>query len=152
MLESHEIRLLASALYCRNAVLQVYIPYSDSPSKSSGRQPRHAALMKEVLDRALSLHWGQYPQATFRGGFAHAVNDYLAAGTFFDWMAGVQGVPFSHAVELYGEEEAPSQHERCFDLFNPPSAQLAEAVDISETMLVSLAPGDDVSLKSARLR
>jgi len=135
--------------------IQVYSPYGDATSWSTGRQPRFHSDMQQVLptgvvpclppssprcqqvlETAVEIYDRQRPSKPFQAGPAHEINDYAVSGTSFDYACGVLYVPLCFALELYGEGDGKGK--QCFDLFNPHSAKLEEAVQVAEAMLVSM--------------
>eukprot|EP00045_Choanoeca_perplexa_P003157 m.28919 g.28919 ORF g.28919 m.28919 type:complete len:414 (-) comp11897_c0_seq1:51-1292(-) len=119
-----------------SGIRQVYTPFGDATSWSTGRQPRFHNIMQQVLETALEVYDRQRHKWPFQAGPAHEVNDYAVSGTSFDYACGVLYVPLCFALELYGEGDG--EDNQCFDLFNPPSEKLEETVQIAETMLVSM--------------
>ncbi|KAL3872929.1 hypothetical protein ACJMK2_036102 [Sinanodonta woodiana] len=109
----------------------IYVPYADTVSKATGREPENVQQMLE-LAATLSVstkHGYQYGKAT-------KLNEYTADGTIFDYMAGVRKIPFSLAIELWG----PFQHSgpSCFDLFNPASYSLKKVLEEIHPLYVTL--------------
>jgi hypothetical protein len=114
---------------------QVYIPFSDARSISTGRSPPFAKHMERVAAAAVAKHNGQSGEP-FAAGPAQQLLEYPASGTAFDYMAGTRRIPLAYALELYGD--GVEKEGGCFQLFNPPSSQLTHAVDTAETMLASV--------------
>lgn len=104
-----------------SGIRQIFIPFSDSNSKRSGR--RHFNEASELL---LGSVIASATRQQFQYNVAHVLNDYPADGTVFDYMAGVKQIPFSLAIEMWGEGD--SSDVECFDLFNPPGKDLREAL------------------------
>eukprot|EP00730_Choanoeca_flexa_P012390 TRINITY_DN4158_c0_g1_i1.p1 TRINITY_DN4158_c0_g1~~TRINITY_DN4158_c0_g1_i1.p1 ORF type:complete len:410 (+),score=57.36 TRINITY_DN4158_c0_g1_i1:73-1302(+) len=123
-------------LSLHSGIRQIYTPFSDRTSWSTGRSPRFARQMQTILETALTIYDQQQHTHPFQAGPAHEVNDYPASGTSFDYACGALYVPLCFAIELYGEGDGDDN--QCFDLFNPPSEQLDKHLQIAETMLISL--------------
>ncbi|XP_078000698.1 carboxypeptidase A4-like [Glandiceps talaboti] len=104
-----------------SGIRQIYVPFADSVSKEE-------KILPENLDTQLQLAklMSQVTANTFTYGIAHELNDYAADGTVFDFMAGVRQIPFSFAIELWGEGDHKGA--KCFDLFNPKSESLQKAL------------------------
>ncbi|ELT94089.1 hypothetical protein CAPTEDRAFT_227948 [Capitella teleta] len=100
-----------------SGIRQIYVPFADTESKSMKRLPENVDKMLELADRM-----SHSTQSRFTYGLAHQLNEYTADGTIFDYMAGNRKIPFSLAIELWGEGDREGA--RCFDLFNPPSEHL----------------------------
>ncbi|XP_078589693.1 carboxypeptidase B1-like [Branchiostoma floridae x Branchiostoma japonicum] len=100
----------------------IYLPFSDSQSKHEQRKPKNLA---DQMRLAKLLSDAMVPE--FQHGIGYELNQYTADGTSFDYMAGVKELPFSLAVEMWGDRDSPSK--RCFDLFNPPNKDLQTALD-----------------------
>ncbi|KAK3092946.1 hypothetical protein FSP39_009226 [Pinctada imbricata] len=113
-----------------SGIKHIYIPFSDTKSKISKRNPPN---FENMLDLASILsHSTQY---VYKYGHSYDLSGYTADGTIFDYMAGVKKVPFSFAVELWGtNHNGPS----CFDLFNPKSEDLHEVVKTIHPMYAKL--------------
>ncbi|XP_062503246.1 carboxypeptidase O-like isoform X2 [Corticium candelabrum] len=104
-----------------SGVRQIFIPFSDSKSKMSARHHYNEASelsLASLIAAAAGHH--------FKFNVAHVLNDYPADGTSFDYMAGVKQIPFSLAIEMWGEGDGNGV--KCFDLFNPSGSDLAEAL------------------------
>ncbi|XP_038076949.1 carboxypeptidase A2-like [Patiria miniata] len=108
-------------LSLHSGIKQIYIPFADSESKKTNAKPVY---LDEQLDMAQMM--AQATQNAFSYGVAYNLNDYPADGTVFDYMAGVRKIPFSFAIELWGEGD--SNKVKCFDLFNPSHATLQGAL------------------------
>ncbi|WAR19295.1 CBPO-like protein [Mya arenaria] len=109
-------------LSLHSGIKQIYVPYADTKSKATNREPENIAeMMKlaEILSTCTSYRY-QY-------GKAADLNDYTADGTVFDYMAGVKHIPFTYAIELWGPERHTTPS--CFDLFNPANEQLKTVVE-----------------------
>ncbi|EDQ90946.1 uncharacterized protein MONBRDRAFT_23753 [Monosiga brevicollis MX1] len=115
---------------------QIYLPYSDGISWSSGRQPRFHTDMISILRTALRLHSSQIPDRSFQGGAAHQLLDYPASGTSFDYVVGRELAPLGFAVEVYGNLSHKS--DGCFDIFNPVATELPAALAVADTFMVAL--------------
>ncbi|EDV21753.1 uncharacterized protein TRIADDRAFT_59794 [Trichoplax adhaerens] len=103
-------------------IKHIYVPYSDSMSQKIGRKP---ANIKEQLKLASIMAKSSASKFTY--GHAYDLNDYAADGTVFDYMAGKRNIPFSFAIELWGNGD--NSNKRCFDLFNPHSQDLKAALE-----------------------
>ncbi|XP_025104392.1 uncharacterized protein LOC112570244 isoform X7 [Pomacea canaliculata] len=107
------------------------LPFSDTASKTMRRIPYNNHHMEMLSTRLSSV-----TQYRFKFGKAYDLNLYPADGTIFDYMAGVQQIPFSLAVELWGNEEHTGLS--CFDEFNPPSHNLQTEVEAIHPLYVEL--------------
>lgn len=105
-----------------SGIRQIYIPYADTKSKETKREPSNVLEMLKLAQLLATVTRRQY-----RYGKAVDLNDYTADGTVFDYMAGVRKIPFSYAIELWG----PDNHKgaSCFDLFNPSNHELQETLE-----------------------
>ncbi|KAK3596488.1 hypothetical protein CHS0354_007394 [Potamilus streckersoni] len=106
----------------------IYVPYADTVSKATGREPEN---VKQMLELAATLSVAT--KHGYKYGKVTKLNEYTADGTIFDYMAGVRKIPFSLAIELWG----PFQHigPSCFDLFNPPSYNLRIGIPLGQESL-----------------
>ncbi|CAH1792837.1 unnamed protein product [Owenia fusiformis] len=100
-----------------SGIQQIYIPYADTLSKKTRRQPKNVSGMLQLAQQISDATGNVY-----KYGLSWQLNDYTADGTLFDYMAGVRKIPYSLAIELWGGGD--TKDSKCFDLFNPPSAQL----------------------------
>lgn len=100
---------------------EIYLPFADSKSKRLRRRPSNFEAMlelAEVMSTSCKPH--------FLFGQAYDILKYPADGTIFDFMAGIRQVPFTYAVELWGEGDTRDTH--CFGVFNPSSKYLKDSV------------------------
>ncbi|XP_064622834.1 carboxypeptidase O-like [Lineus longissimus] len=100
-----------------SGIKQIYIPYADTKSQTLHRKPDNIERMIDLaslLSHSTSHH--------YRYGLAYELNDYTADGCVFDYMAGKRKIPFSLAIEMWGDGDLPGT--QCFDLFNPRSENL----------------------------
>lgn len=102
-----------------SGIREIYLPFADSISKKINRKPEN---LRNMMDLAKRMSEVMTPQFVY--GQAAQIVDYPADGTVFDYMAGIRKIPFSYAIELWGEGDKPGM--QCFDLFNPPSDKLEE--------------------------
>ncbi|CAD5123335.1 DgyrCDS11691 [Dimorphilus gyrociliatus] len=102
-----------------SGIRQIYVPFSDTFSKTFNRKPGN---IESMLDLAKQL--SQSTKYDYKYGQAYNLNFYTADGTIFDYMAGKKNIPFSLAIELWGNGIG-----ECFDLFNPPSGKLKEEIN-----------------------
>ncbi|XP_070578847.1 carboxypeptidase A4-like [Ptychodera flava] len=127
-----------------SGIRQIYVPFADSLSKKEKRVPYNAEAQLE-----LAQLMSQSTPNTFTYGIAHKLNDYVADGTIFDYMAGVRQIPFSFAIELWGEGDHKGA--RCFDLFNPKSEDLQKSLEevhpIYETLFTFIIEWKEKQLK-----
>ncbi|XP_013379519.1 carboxypeptidase A1 [Lingula anatina] len=114
-----------------SGIRQIYVPFADTRSKSIHRSPENVAAMLQLASKL--SHSTAYK---FIYGVANKINQYTADGTIFDYMAGVKKVPFSLAIELWGEGDHKGA--QCFDLFNPPSHALQDVVETLQPMYKAL--------------
>lgn len=103
-----------------SGIRQIYVPFADSVSKQTRYKP---ANLDGMLDIAQKMSRATSKKFTY--GLAYYLNDYTADGTIFDYMAGVRKVPFSFAIELWGDLKKQAV---CFDLFNPANENLQAEV------------------------
>ncbi|PVD25416.1 hypothetical protein C0Q70_13072 [Pomacea canaliculata] len=114
-----------------SGIRRIYMPFADTASKTMRRIPYNNHHMEMLSTRLSSV-----TQYRFKFGKAYDLNLYPADGTIFDYMAGVQQIPFSLAVELWGNEEHTGLS--CFDEFNPPSHNLQTEVEAIHPLYVEL--------------
>ncbi|XP_076350835.1 carboxypeptidase A5-like isoform X7 [Tachypleus tridentatus] len=128
-----------------SGIREIYVPFADSMSKRLKRKPSNIELMMK-----LAKEMAEVTDPHFVYGQAFVVNQYTADGTIFDYMAGIKKIPFSFAVELWGDGDLPEK--QCFDLFNPPNKELLrnlEAVHpMCENLFLNLMQWKDKQLKS----
>ncbi|KAI0211736.1 hypothetical protein LSAT2_003412 [Lamellibrachia satsuma] len=104
-----------------SGIRQIYVPFADSVSKQTRHKPGNLNAMLGIAQKM-----SHATSKKFTYGIAYHLNDYTADGTIFDYMAGVRKIPFSFAIELWGEVW---KHARCFDLFNPTNENLQAEVE-----------------------
>ena len=101
-------------------VSQIYIPYADTTSRSTGRVAKNGEEMVRVGREAVAAVDGEWDV-----GFAADVGGYGADGAIIDYVAG-QGVDWVYAVEVWGGEEG--QDGGCVTLFCPPNIEVSRVV------------------------
>ncbi|XP_071962021.1 carboxypeptidase A4-like [Antedon mediterranea] len=104
-----------------SGVRQIYLPFADSISKEEKRVPNN---MDAQLHLASKIARASVDDFNF--GIGYKLNNYPADGTIFDYMSGIKKIPFSYAMEIWGNGDHKGA--QCFDLFNPPNDQLQETV------------------------
>eukprot|EP00050_Salpingoeca_kvevrii_P003573 m.227599 g.227599 ORF g.227599 m.227599 type:complete len:549 (+) comp10851_c3_seq9:2575-4221(+) len=114
-------RPYAAFVSFHSGIRQIYTPFCDAVSRSTGRQAKYE---KKQLQLAMAM---ASAVPGFEAGLGRVLNSYPADGTAFDFMAGKLQIPLSLAVELWGPRD--SSEVECFDLFNPEPAHLQAAVD-----------------------
>ncbi|XP_033640756.1 carboxypeptidase A1-like [Asterias rubens] len=118
-----------------SGIKQIYLPFADSKSKKAKAKPVN---IDEQMDLAKKMAAATHN--SFSYGVGYNINDYPADGAVFDYMAGVKKIPFSLAIELWGEGN--TKNGKCFDLFNPPHQNLQSALEsvmpIYETLFTYL--------------
>ncbi|XP_061165260.1 carboxypeptidase T-like isoform X2 [Saccostrea echinata] len=113
-----------------SGINHIYIPYSDTRSREIQREPDNINEMLRMASRLSRCTMYRYQYGT-----APQLINYTADGTIFDYMAGVQKIPFSFTVELWGRQHGgPS----CFDLFNPESQNLQEMVSSLNPLYINI--------------
>ncbi|RUS84504.1 hypothetical protein EGW08_007743 [Elysia chlorotica] len=110
----------------------IYIPFADSLSQHSRRQP----INKTLLLRLARYMSRSCPSRPFKFGLAYDLTGYTADGTAFDFMAGHEKIPFSLAVELW--EHKKHEGQSCFDEFNPKSEVLQAELSLVHPMYIEL--------------
>ncbi|KAK6180999.1 hypothetical protein SNE40_008948 [Patella caerulea] len=114
-----------------SGIRQIYLPYADTKSKSTVREPPHLKTMTTLAE-----HLSVATKYKYSYGKAYDLGFYTADGTIFDYIAGKKQVPISMAIELWGK----SNHKglSCFDQFNPKSRHLKQEVADIHPLYVSL--------------
>lgn len=113
-----------------SGINHIYIPYSDTKSRQLKRVPDN---IQEMLRLAAQL--SRCTKYKYRFGTSHQLINYTADGTIFDYMAGIQKIPFSFTVELWGKQH---QGMSCFDLFNPKSDELQKVVSNLHPLYINI--------------
>nr|XP_002737182.2 PREDICTED: zinc carboxypeptidase A 1-like [Saccoglossus kowalevskii] len=104
-----------------SGIRQIYVPFADSVSKKEKKRPVNHKKQLELAKKMAKATSYRYTH-----GIAYELNDYEADGTIFDYMAGVRQIPFSFAIELWGDGDHNGA--KCFDLFNPRNADLQKTL------------------------
>ncbi|CAN7998388.1 unnamed protein product [Ixodes hexagonus] len=101
---------------------EIHLPFAESQYKNAGPSP---ANMEAMADLARTMAESVEPRLAY--GRTNRVARFPVEGTAFNFMAAVRKIPFSLAVQLWGDGRDLGPD--CFAHFNPPSDSLQATLE-----------------------